>query len=139
MDISIFTDKERTPGEKDLIKALGPTFPLWNSIRAYVHGKFPSVKDEWAYPGAKYGWSFRMKDSRRVIIYLLPREGYFMAAFNFGMKAYEAVMVSSVAQPIKDELAAARVYAEGRGIRIEIRDEVILPDIKALTEIKLEH
>jgi len=38
---------------------------------------------------------------------------------------------------IKNELNAAKVYAEGRGIRIEVRNEAVLEDIKKLVIIKI--
>jgi hypothetical protein len=39
------------------------------------------------------------------------------------------VMKSQVATEIKIELDSAKVYAEGRGIRIEIKGEGIINDI----------
>ncbi|MDF1540681.1 MAG: DUF3788 family protein [Candidatus Thorarchaeota archaeon] len=77
MDISIFTEKERIPTVDDLHQPLGSTFPLWKAIRSFVVERYPDAKEEWNYPGKKYGWSFRIKDKKRAIIYLLPREGYF--------------------------------------------------------------
>ncbi|WP_394330265.1 DUF3788 family protein [Chryseobacterium daeguense] len=38
---------------------------------------------------------------------------------------------------IKTELIAAKVYAEGRGIRIEVRDQLHCKDIEKLIEIRL--
>jgi hypothetical protein len=35
------------------------------------------------------------------------------------------------------ELSAAKVYAEGRGIRIEVKDETVINDIKELINVKL--
>lgn len=55
----------------------------------------------------------------------------------FGQKAFEEVMKSSVAEKIKHELSEAKVYAEGRGIRIEVKDDSLLEDIVKLIEIKV--
>lgn len=137
MDISIFKDKKLIPGDNDLIKGLGNTYDLWLQIRDYVHKQYPAAFDEWNYPGEKYGWSFRIKDKKRVIIYLLPRENYFRVAFVFGQKSTDIIMKSDISQAIKSELEAARVYAEGRGIRIDIRNEEDIRDIFILTEIKI--
>ena len=46
-------------------------------------------------------------------------------------------MKSQIANSIKTELDSAKVYAEGRGIRIDIKNNVIIEDIKALIDIKL--
>lgn len=85
----------------------------------------------------KYGWSYRIKDKRRAIIYFLPRDKFFKVAFVFGQKATDIIMASDIDDDIKAELLQARKYAEGRGIRIEIKNELIISDIKKLIEIKL--
>ena len=71
MDMSVFTDKKRIPNDNDLVDALGNTYPLWQTIMDYVHSKYPKALDEWNYPGAKYGWSYRIKDRKRAILYFL--------------------------------------------------------------------
>jgi hypothetical protein len=139
MDISIFTEKTIQPDHNDLKKALGDHYRNWCTIRDYVLEQYPGGIEEWNFPGIKYGWSFRIKDKKRAIIYLLPRDGYFKAAFVFGAKAFEQVMQSSVSDDIKTELAAAKPYAEGRGIRIDLRDEEMVRDIKTLVQIKLSN
>jgi hypothetical protein len=139
MDKSIFIDKSAIPSAKDLINALCNPFPFWEEIRAYVILKYPDAIEEWNYPGEKYGWSFRIKDKKRAIIYLLPRDGFFKVAMVFGQKATDAIMTSDVTAEIKSELKDARVYAEGRGIRIAVKDENILDDIKTLIDIKIRH
>lgn len=137
MDKSIFTDKSITPGNKELTAALGETANLWYRIADYVHAQYPQAMDFWSYSGKKYGWSFRIKDKKRAIIYLLPRDKFFKVALVFGKKAFDSVMDSQVAESIKTELNAAKVYAEGRGIRIEVADDTFLKDIMKLVDIKL--
>jgi len=137
MDQSIFMNKAIIPNDKDLQIELGETYAFWKEIMDFVVLKYPKAAMEWSYPGSKYGWSFRLKDRKRVIIYLLPRERYFKAAFVFGQKAYELVLDSPISESIKTELAAARVYAEGRGIRIDVKDKNVIDDIKQLIEMKL--
>lgn len=137
MDSSIFMDKAVKPDNAELQKTLGIKYYLWMDIRDYVFEKYPKAIEEWNYPGAKYGWSFRIKDKKRAIVYLLPREQSFRVALVFGEKATRQALVSSISSFIKKEIEAAPVYAEGRGFRIEVVNEQILPDIKKLIDIKL--
>ena len=137
MDASVFTDKEKKPGDGDLAAALGATFGLWLALRNSVLEKYPAALQEWHYPGQKFGWSFRMKDKKRAIIYFLPRDRFFKVAFVFGEKATAQVLASGIAPAIKSALEQAKAYAEGRGIRIDVRDGAGLTDIKKLIEIKL--
>jgi len=138
-DISIFQDKTILPTDKDLVDNLGDTCNLWKHIHDFVLTKYPKGLAEWNYPGKKYGWSFRIKDKKRAIIYFLPRENYFKVAFVFGQKATDTVLNSDISSDIKTELEQARKYAEGRGIVIEVKNDLILPDIKRLIQIKLDY
>ncbi len=136
-DISVFTDKNVEPAQNELAAKLGDTYALWNQVVEFVMKKYPLGMEEWNYPGKKYGWNLRIKDKKRAIIYLLPRDGYFKTAFVFGDKASEAVWKSNVSDGIKLDLKKATRYAEGRGIRIDVKNEFILPDVQSLVEIKL--
>jgi hypothetical protein len=136
---SIFMDKSIKPTNQDLMDKLGPTFSLWSDLKKYLNETLKDPSEEWNFPGKKYGWSFRMKSKKRNIIYFLPRERFFKVALVFGQKATDIVMKSNVNQTIKTELQNAKVYAEGRGIRIDIRSENIFEDIKTLIRIKVEN
>jgi len=46
-------------------------------------------------------------------------------------------MESDVSQAIKADLSQARKYAEGRGIRIEVRGKSIVYSIRKLVDFKL--
>ena len=138
-DVSIFPDKVVLPSDKDLIEKLGTTHKQWTQIQGYVLDKYPTGLSEWSFPGKKYGWSFHIKDKKRAIIYFLPRDNYFKVAFVFGLKAVQAVLNSDINEEIRIELEQATKYAEGRGIRIEVKDERNTEDIKKLVDIKMTH
>jgi len=137
MEHSIFMDKSQIPADDDLRGALGDKYSLWMAIRDRVYEKYPEGLEEWNFPGKKYGWSFRIKDKKRAIVYLLPGDQAFRAAFVFGGRALEAILKSEVSEQIKSDLEGAKVYAEGRGIRIPVPDRSSLKDISILIDIKL--
>jgi len=139
METSIFANKSETPDNFLLSDALGDLFNIWIEIRNYVFQAYPKAMEEWNFPGQKYGWSFRIKDKKRAIIYLLPRDKYFLVAFVYGEKATSAALGSDIAEEIKSEIKSARVYAEGRGFRIEVRNEEHIKDIKKLIGFKLQN
>jgi hypothetical protein len=139
MDISIFPDKNVRPSEKDLASVLNGTYVLWNELREFVYKRYPMAVEEWNYPGKKYGWSYRIKDRKRAIIYFMPRDKGFMVAFVFGPKATEKILETGISDKIKADLRKAKVYAEGRGIRIDVLDETFMNDIKRLIQIKLDY
>lgn len=136
---SIFIDKHTTPSDADLANALAGTYPLWQELAGFTNNLFPSAKNEWHFSGEKYGWSFRISDKKRVILYLLPRDRFFKAAFVFGQKATDHILDSDIAADIKDELRQAKPYAEGRGIRIDVKNKKAISDLKKLIQIKIAH
>ena len=136
-NLSIFPDKATTPTEQDVAKNIGITYKLWLQIHDFVMKRYPKGLGDWNYPGKKYGWSYRIKDKRRAILYFLPRDQYFRVAFVFGEKATDIILQSDVSDAIKAELAQAQTYAEGRGIRVDVKDERGIHDICTLIEIKL--
>lgn len=137
-DHSIFTDKSVMPAHTDLESGIGQCYACWTRLADTTLRLYPEGIGEWNYPGPKFGWSYRIRDKKRAIIYLLPREGYFKVAFVYGEKAFDEVMKSSVNQMIKDELSSAKPYREGRGIRLDVRDDSILSDLEILIRIKLQ-
>ena len=136
---SIFTNKSETPNEVQLQEALGKTYVHWQTFAKHTKKLYPEAVSEWNFSSEKFGWSFRIKDKKRVIIYLLPRDNFFKVAFVFGQKAYDEIMERNISESIKKELSAAKVYAEGRGIRIDIKEETLQNDILNLIEIKINH
>mgnify|MGYP000929453904 CR=1 FL=1 len=134
---SIFLDKNHEPTTADLQIGIEATFTIWKEIEAYLNEAYPKVESKWHFTSAKMGWSYRMCDSKRVLVYLLPRDKYFKVAMVFGQKSTDLVLVSTISESIKSELKAAKVYAEGRGIRIDIKEDSLLEDIKKLIQIKL--
>ena len=137
METSIFMDLSKMPETADLEIPLGNTYPIWNEIRGFVLEKYPAAIEEWHIAVKKYGWGFRIKDKKRAIIYLSPRMGFFKVAMVFGQKATDQILATDISTEIKQELMNSKVYMEGRVIRLDVRDDSNLADIKKLVEIKI--
>ena len=56
--------------------------------------------------------------------------------FVFGDKQYRDVLESSVQQDVKEQLANAKRYAEGRGVSLVIRNNADLKTVEELLRIK---
>jgi hypothetical protein len=135
---SVFSDPNQVPDELALKNALGETYKIWQKIFQFTLDLQGSAQSEWKYSGKRFGWSFRVSDKKRVLIYLLPRAGFFRVAMVFGNKAYDYIQQSNISESIKLELAQAPVNAEGRGIRMEIRYNDKWSDIQSLIQIKIQ-
>ena len=131
-----FPDKATPPTDATLKHLLGASWRLWVSFRDDILNAYPDLLEEWKFPGAKYGWNYRIRDQKRVTVYFIPLKGEFQVAFVFSEKSVNTVMGSNVSQAIKDALLAAPVYPEGRGFRLTVENENILSDLKKLIDIK---
>lgn len=139
MDMSIFNDKETKPDEEALKKAIPDYYDLWVELKTHITKTYPEVTEEWNYPGKKYGWSFRMRSKKRVVMYFLPRDNEFKIALVYGQKATDAALESAIPAEYKNIINEAKVYAEGRGFRIDIKSWEQIEDIKELIRFKMEN
>lgn len=136
---SVFTDKTTQPISEDLKSALGNHLENWLELEQFTHKNAPHATGEWHFSGEKFGWSYRIKDRKRVLVYLLPRVQFFKVALVFGDKALAKINESAISESIKTDLNAAKKYAEGRGIRIDVLDKSTINDLKLLIKIKIEN
>jgi hypothetical protein len=139
MALSIFEDKSKVPTSEDLNRTLAGSLKAWHSIRAYVKSAHPDASEEWKHSGKNYGWGYRLSDKKRVIVYLTPSAGCFLFSMVFGQKATTEALRNKLSKEIRTAIETAPVYAEGRGFRIEIRNEESLEDLKKLISVKLAH
>lgn len=132
---SFFTDKDLQPDETALAEALGKAYQHWKSLKNHVLKGHPGAAEEWNY--SRLGWNCRLKGRKSVIIYLMPCSGYFRASMVFGAKATEAALTSDISPEIKQTITEAKVYAEGRGFRVDVKNAKVATDIKKLIDLKL--
>lgn len=137
MEKSIFSDKTSAPDNASLKKELGKLFNAWEELKAYVLERSPSAVEEWNY--SSLGWNYRIKDKKRVLIYLMPGHNEFRFSIVLGQKAIAELLAADIAPAIKDIISSSKTYAEGTGVRIEIKDKSLLPDLKKLADAKLKY
>ncbi len=137
MALSAFDDKSKKPSAKDLEKTLGRTYTHWINLMTHIAAEYTPLAEKWNFYGAKWGWSLQLKQKKRTILYLTPGNGYFMVGFVLGEKAVKAAHDSTLPDSILAEIDGAPKYAEGRGVRLEIRNKKTLESVKKLAAIKM--
>lgn len=139
MALSIFDNKKNLPDQKELLSVLENTYKHWTEIKEFLKEEYSEVTGEWKYVGKNYGWGFRLRDKKRVVVYLTPCDGYFKFSILFCEKATAEALNSNISKETKINIESSKVYAEGRGIRIDVKDSKPIKDIKKLIVIKLQH
>ena len=137
MALSALEDKSRKPDRTTLLETLGRSGTLWETLVDHLKAEYQPVSEEWNFSGAKYGWSYRAKRKKRTILYLIPCKKHFLAAFVLGEKAVKVSHESDLPKDMLAKIDGARKYAEGRGVRFEVRNKKDLESIKKLAAIKM--
>jgi hypothetical protein len=129
-----FEDKAKIPDEKTLAKGLGSSKRLWDDLVRDITAQYGPVTEAW---GFYKSWSLRLRQKKRTILYLLPRDSHFLCAFVFGGKATEAARLAKLPGAVMKAIEEAPVYAEGRGFRLEVRTAKDVETMKTLAAIKM--
>lgn len=120
MSLSAFDDPNEPPEPAVLRRRLGPAATAWNALVAGVTEHCDPIEELWNFGGAKFGWSLRLLRKGRVLLYLTPQEGRFLAGLVLGGKAVAAAREAGLSPALLAQLEAAPQYAEGRGLRVEL-------------------
>jgi hypothetical protein len=139
MALSAFTDRSHPPGNEDLQSALGKAHVAWTHLIELATRRVAPLSEVWGFTSAGTGWGLRLKRGERVICYMTPGQGKFLVSFALGEKAVAAATTAGLAGFVLEAIAAAPRYAEGRGVRFEVRHRREAAPLAALAQIKNEH
>lgn len=137
MALSAFEDKSRSPQPEELKRVLGKSAQLWDDLVAEIESSFPNVTQQWNFAGQKFGWSLRLRQKERVILYMTPQPGSFLAGLVLGDKALRAARESKLPAAIVKIIDSAPKYAEGTGIRIPVSSRATVAAVARLAECKM--
>ena len=137
MALSAFDDKSRPPRDDELAAMLGRAFGSWNELRRNIASRFSPVSEEWGFTSKSTGWGLRLKQPARTILYITPCKGYFLASLALGEKAVTAARESDLPASILEIIDGAKRYAEGRGVRLEVRNAKDVRNEENLAAIKM--
>jgi len=136
MPTSIFDNKEIVPNDEDLENILKSSLNAYNKLISYLENEYAPLTNEWKFYSKKAGWTLRISNKKRNLLFLSPNEDYFLVTVNMGVKVSKMVLDSDVSDNTKDLIKQAKVYAEGTGVIIEVRNEKDLEDIKTILNIR---
>ncbi len=139
VSLSAFTDKAHQPTDKDLRSILGKSYVAWIRLIELVSDRVTPISQVWGFTSTSAGWGLRLKRKDRVILYMTPREEHFLVSFALGEKAVVAAGTRKLPTNILKAIESAPKYAEGRGVRLQVRQAREVSALATLAEIKNEH
>jgi len=134
MEPNAFVGKKTKPTSRELAQALGPAYLLWQKLIDDLE-----LTPEWNSYSPKAGWSLKLKQKTRTILYLGPCKGCFRAAFVLGEKAIAAAKAEDLPEHVRKLIAGAKKYPEGFAVRFEPVMDDDIPPIATLAHIKLKN
>jgi hypothetical protein len=129
--------KPAPPVSDELAVQLGAARELWIRLRDQILAGNPRVSERWVYGGRKYGWSCRLEQGRKGILYLIPDAGHFRVGLALSDAARLAVLASSLPAELIESVEAAPKAVEGWPVRMAVRNAADLEVALRLVEIKL--
>ena len=127
MALSAFDDKQKPPEPAQVKKVLGEAHELWQAIIDHLGETYPPIDEAWGFSGKAWGWGLRVRQKKRAILYLTPGEGFFYVGLALGLQAYQQALAAKPPKRFREVLESAPRYAEGYGVRVEVRKQ---PDLK---------
>ena len=133
-----FIGKLTQPTAKDLAGKLGPAKDLWNKVVRGVTSECGITDKEWNCYSPKAGWSLRLKQKKRNIVYLAPCDKSFRVAFILGDKALKVAENTEFSAKYAKLIREAVRYPEGSAIRFDVTSSEDVAFVKQLAKIKVE-
>jgi len=137
MSANVFIDKLAKPNDQALVRALGKTYPLWAEIEKHIATTLGESIEEWKYYGMKSGWTMKTLYKKRNLFFFTACKGYFRIAFVFGDRAVAEIITSDLPKAMIEEITNAKKYAEGKGLRVDVKTRRDVESVKKLIAIKV--
>jgi len=129
----------QAPTAAELREILGSAWPLWDRLLSELAAELDLRDQEWRPLSRQAGWSLRLKRRERIILYLQPGAGRIGVSLVLGDAALAAARAVRLSAGVRRALADAPHYAEGTGIRLEVKSVRDLPGLRGLAALKLQH
>ena len=134
-----FVGRITKPTAAELTAALGSSAKVWTELVDEFATKYDLAIQEWKSSSPKYGWSLRLLQKKRTIVYLSPCQDCFRVAFILGDKAVKFLKQRNPPKTLAKLIDDAPRYPEGTGIRLMVSGQKEMPVIRKLAEAKLAH
>ena len=111
----------------------------WTTLIAKLGAEYPPLEEEWVFGGKQWGWSLRLKQKKRAILYMTPGRRFFHVGFALGEKAVRAAHEARLPAALLATIDSAQKFAEGRAVRLEMKTRKDLEHALQLAAIKMEN
>lgn len=91
---------------------------------------------EFLFYGKKYGWCRRYRKSGKALTTLFPTKGSFVAQVVLNPAQTDRVLEADLSASMIELIKEAKPLHDGRWLWIEVKNKIILKDVKELLLVK---
>ena len=113
-------DPSKEPDADALADFLGGAAPPWNRLIAMTVERAAHLAQAWHFAGARTGWSLRLLDGARILVYLTPAKNQFQVGIVLGAKSVAAAREAGLSAAAAGIIDSAPKFAEGHGVRFVV-------------------
>lgn len=138
MSIGAFTDKNCQPTDAEVFGAVGPLLPVWRALIKFIRENYTVQEDFKFLYGKKYGWALRFRINGKLLTSLYPTQSGFIAQVILSPAAVKQAQSMKLGKNVRQAVAKARPYPEGRWLFVPIESKKDIRDIQRLLALRSE-
>jgi len=131
----MFIEKAHQPTIKKILAAVAPRQPLWKEVVEFLRERY-SAKEDFLFYGEKYGWALRFRKGGKALASVYPTPGGFTVQVVLPAKDVEKSESLKLGRHVRQIIAKAHPYPEGRWLFVPIKSAKDVRDIQELIALK---
>jgi hypothetical protein len=135
MPIGFFLDKTHPPTTEEMSGALGPVYPLWQRLLAFIADTY-QMPGELSFGGKNYGWNLWYRKSGNSLVTLYPQQGRLIAQIVLGKAEVEKALALTLGEHVGKVLRDTPQLHDGRWLFIPVTTEIDVHDVEQLLLVK---
>ena len=131
-------DKTHMQSEEEMVNFIrDQAKPAWSELRRFIEDNY-DIPSETVFYGVKYGWIVRFRKSGKTLCSFFPEKGGFTVLITLGRKKSEKALSKrdELSSRMNELVRSTEQLHDGRWLRINVREEQGIDDIKQLLCLK---
>lgn len=138
MFTNAFVGKPIPPNEQELATILGRSKAVWDELARKLATRFGPLTREWKCYSRNAGWTLRLLQRKRALLYLSPSSGFFGASVVLGSRALQQARCSDLPDEVIGIIDSATRYTEGTSIWLDVYSSRDADIVLRLVAFKLD-
>ncbi len=135
MTVGIFLEKDRPPTQKEIERALGKRYGLYELLVDFMKRSY-QLDGTLSYGGKNYGWNLWFRRSGKTLLNLFPQDGFCVAQVVLGQEQIEKARTLKLGKRVAEVFSKASQFHDGRWLYAPVKTAKDARDIQELVALK---